>query len=234
MKFVKVFFLSLLFSSVHPHFSIMAAETVVDFIRSPASLQYFVQESSFGGIGQIATERIMKDEKGITAFGTVVIQRVLFSKDTKLPLSIRFVRRMPNTPFVSDPRWGSIAYEKMNGLKVLAFASGTSQALQLIGLVQLDNAPATFIEDLTSIFQKRSFSDSDLTEETLKNHPVLASYALRSIFSKPDNWKVKLELVQRNFCFGHVIAGRGRDSQATLEENVCSNHVLRCTSASYH
>jgi hypothetical protein len=221
MKSAKILVLLLFYSSLLSYTSLMAAETATDFIRSPASLQYFVQESSFVGTGYIVTEAPVKGEKAISISGTVVIQRVLIPSVFNSPASIPFERKISIAPFVSDPIWGNLVPEKMNGTKVVAFASGASPKLQLIGLIRLENVPANFIEDLTSIFQKKSFSASDITQETLIAHPVLTSYALRTVFSQPGNWDVKLKLAKNAFATNNPPLSESGFHEAMLSLRKC-------------
>ena len=199
----------------------MAAQTVTDLIRSPASMQFFLQESSFVGTGHVVTASTTKNEKGITVSGNIVIDDVLLPNDLRSPVSIPFNRKIPITPFISDPVWGDLASEKMNGMKVLAFASGPAQKLQLIGLIRLDDAPANFLGDLTSILKKRAFIESDITQDIVTEHPFLASYALRSVFSKPDDWDGKLELAKRVFAVNNSSLSESAFHEAMLALRKC-------------
>ena len=194
----------------------IAAGTADDFIRSPASLQYFVQEATIVGTGNIVTEAAVEGEKAILISGDVIIRHALIPKGLQTPMSIHFQRKSLITPFVADPVWNSVAPEKMNGLNVLIFASGSSQNPLLIGLISLDNPPPNFINDLTTIFQEASFGNSDLTAKVFSEHPVLSSYVMRSIFCRAEDWSNKLAIAKEAFAQNNPLLSESVFHEAML------------------
>lgn len=179
-----------------------------DFVQDPGYLSSLVKSATFVGKGHVVVEKYTPGPKEIpnevgTASGKIVIDEVVFPEKWQLPAAIPFERTLYYTYFASDPIWPSeMSVQNMNDLKVIAFAAGKPDALELRALVFWDNRLRNALEDIRAVFKGEVPPVPAITEDFLANHPVMAAHVCDPIFYGPGNEPQKMNLAALFFKSG--------------------------------
>ena len=173
------------------------------FIRGGGNLGFYIQESIFAGTGHVVIDGTAHNGNETVVSGHIVVDKVIFPEAWKPPLSVTFRRGFSATGyFANKNEWGFTTTAEMDGMKVIVFASGKVDALQMTDVIRADNLEPGFEGDLAGILNKTAAAKPELTPELLKDHPLLATYEYRNAFSDAVERKTSIDVAERFFGSG--------------------------------